>query len=680
MSSTIPQGYLEINSALSRPYTEVNLMGVVIDVLAPKPTRGTDWTNSFSIADLSYSGVDGYGLKVRYFRPLASELPAIRGKGDVVILRGIKISEYQGMTTALSTRGTSWVVFPAESIPAKTPLSAVHLKNVKEARCLAPTLSEMQYAISLCNSRDRSEFTPPSSPPTGSVLPPSLDALSTVQVRDKFSLVKDVSVGTFYNLVGQVVRLYPSNGRVELYVTDYTSHCLVWNYPEPDDGVGSGREGDEYNYTGGSSANKKWKGPYGKMTLTVTLWENNAYFCQQHIKENDFVHLRNVRVKYSRDAKVEGALHSDRRYPDRIDVTILKNDDGDDRVKDVLRRKRDYWKRFNNKAEDIAHQTKALKRKGMGDDKPLSKNQARKKRKQESKQLGRSKEQGEEDQSDKENDVMDDRDRHSRKKQTLDHRLPPQSQELNNNVRCANHIIAPRPVSSIISLDKHANTPPKGAPYILPFQNINSRATVRVIDFFPPSLVDFAVPRRKASEYAILSEDDCSESGSDQQSNDPDDRSEAEDAQWEWRFALVLEDAISSRQQEKATVEVYVAGQDAECLLNLNAEDLRKSPAALDTLREKLFLLWGDLEERKAREATALKQIDGNSASPRKGEAPRMKPFQCCLKEYGVKKRIQRTIEENGSGSEDQSGDELERDRDDWIWKRRWRMFGCIIS
>lgn len=128
-------------------------------------------------------------------------------------------------------------------------------------------------------------------------------------------------------------------------------------------------------------------------------------------------------------------------------------------------------------------------------------------------------------------------------------------------------------MSSIISLDKHANTPPKGAPYILPFQNINSRATVRVIDFFPPSLVDFAVPRRKASEYAILSEDDCSESGSDQQSNDPDDRSEAEDAQWEWRFALVLEDAISSRQQEKATVEVYVAGQDAECLLNLNAEE-----------------------------------------------------------------------------------------------------------
>lgn len=128
-------------------------------------------------------------------------------------------------------------------------------------------------------------------------------------------------------------------------------------------------------------------------------------------------------------------------------------------------------------------------------------------------------------------------------------------------------------MSSIISLDKHANTPPNGAPYTLPFQNINSRATVRVIDFFPTNLVDFAVPRTRVSEYAILSEDECSESGRDQQCNDLDDRSEAEDAQWEWRFGLVLEDAVGSRHQAKATVEVYVTGQDAEGLLKLEAEE-----------------------------------------------------------------------------------------------------------
>lgn len=434
MSSAIPQGYLDINSALSRLNAEVNLMGVVTDFLAPGKSRGTDWMSSFSIADSSYGGVYDDGLKVRFFRPLTSEMPPIRGTGDVVLLRGIKIKEWSGMTVGLSTWATSWVVFPAESIPVKAPLSAVQLKNIKDARGLAPIPSEMHYAISLCNSRDRSTFTAPSFSPTGSaVTPSSLDASSTAQWRDKFSLVKDVNVDTFYDLVGQVVRLYPNNDRVELYFTDYTGNCLLWNYQDPDDGDGSGREGDEYKYIAGNSANRKWNGPYGKLTLTVALWGTNARFGRQHIKENDFVHLRNLHIKWSKDAKVEGALHEDRRYPDRINVTVLRNNDDDDRVKDVLRRKRDYWKKFKNKAENLAHQTKALKRKGMEDDKPMSKNQARKKRKQDRKQLSESKHQGYEDQSDKENDDGDERDSHLRKKQALDHRSPHQKQELNNN-------------------------------------------------------------------------------------------------------------------------------------------------------------------------------------------------------------------------------------------------------
>ena len=433
MSSNIPRGYLEINAAVGRLNAEVNLMGVVTDFLAPGISRGTDWTCSFSLADPSYGGVYDDGLKVRFFRKSASELPAIRGTGDVVLLRGVKIKAWSGMTMAMSTWGTSWVVFPADSIPAKAPTSAVQLKNVKETRALAPTISEMHYAISLCNSRDRSTFTSPHSPPTAPASNPSLDVPSTGQGRNKFSLIKDVHVATFYDLVGQVVKLYPNNGRVELYITDYTGNCMLWHYPEPDDGSGSGREGDEYNYTTNNLAKNKWNGPYGKLTLTVTLWGNNAYFGQQQLKEGDFVHLRNVHIKFSKDSKVEGALHSDRLYPDRIDVTVLKDNDDDDRVKDVLRRKRDYWKKFNNKTEGFAQQAKALKRKGMEDDKPLTKSQARKKRKQENKQLSRSKELGEEDQSNKENDGEEDGEGRCRKKLTPDHRSPPQQQELNRN-------------------------------------------------------------------------------------------------------------------------------------------------------------------------------------------------------------------------------------------------------
>ena len=435
MSSSLPQGFLDISSALSRLNGEANLMGVVTDFLPPSPSRGTDFMSSFSLADSSYGGAYDDGLKVRFFRPLASEMPTIRGTGDVVLLRGIKIKQWSGLTIGLSTHATSWVVFPADAIPATAPSSAaVQLKNVKQARGLAPTLSEMHYALTLCNLRDRTTFTAPAFSPTGSaVTPKSTDMPPTVQRRDKFSLVKDVSVDTYCNLVGQVVRQYPSNGRVELYFTDYTRHCLVWNYPEPDDEIGYRREGDEYNYIAGNSAIKKWNGPYGQMTLTVTLWGNNAYFGQHNLKENDFVHLRNVHIKYSKDAKVEGVLHSDRRYPDRIDVTLLKNSEDDDRVKDVLRRKRDYWKKFNNKAEDLAHQTKALKRKSMEDNKPLSRNQARKRRKKESDQFERCKDHGNRDHSDKENDIGDDRGHQFRKKQSPNHPSSIRKPELNEN-------------------------------------------------------------------------------------------------------------------------------------------------------------------------------------------------------------------------------------------------------
>lgn len=112
---------------------------------------------------------------------------------------------------------------------------------------------------------------------------------------------------------------------------------------------------------------------------------------------------------------------------------------------------------------------------------------------------------------------------------------------------------------------------------------------------------------------------------------------------------------------------------------------LRKSPQALATLREKIFLLWGDLEERKSRKLASLREVDANSRSPKKEELPKSKPFQCCIKEYGVKKTIERSAQEveseNDGDSESEHGSErkcLEKRRY-WVWERKWRLFGCTI-
>ena len=102
---------------------------------------------------------------------------------------------------------------------------------------------------------------------------------------------------------------------------------------------------------------------------------------------------------------------------------------------------------------------------------------------------------------------------------------------------------------------------------------------------------------------------------------------------------------------------------------------LRKSSTALAKLREKLFLLWGDLEERKTTNLAALKEVDGNSRPTEKGKAPNNLPFECCLKEYGVKKKTPDTVEKDGKDDKLESADENEG----WVWERRWRMFGTTI-
>ncbi|KAI9870419.1 MAG: hypothetical protein M1830_004277 [Pleopsidium flavum] len=130
-----------------------------------------------------------------------------------------------------------------------------------------------------------------------------------------------------------------------------------------------------------------------------------------------------------------------------------------------------------------------------------------------------------------------------------------------------------------------------------------------------------------------------------------------------------------------ARLKVLIAEQDAVMLLKMDAENLRENSMALASLREKLFILWGDLEERKAAEASALKPRDPNKGqtistldsrkTSAKASTPVAKPFVCCLKEYGVRTRLVKSV------NSDDSNDEAEEDGKGW--ERRFRMFGTVI-
>lgn len=671
-------------------------MGVVTDFLPPARSRGKDWTCNFRLADdTTYDD----GVKVQFFRPMETDLPQVQCNGDVLILHMIKITSWKSMITGLSTRSTLWTIIPAASIPQTPPPGQIYLQCMKANGSSPPTQEQMRYAIELCSSRDRSTYgtspvafkqssTDPTQTPSGSA-PTS----SSIVRRDKFALIKDVQVEKYYDLVVQVVKIYPSNGVVELYVTDYTTNHSLFNYAW-------GHDDDEY------SEKPKWRGPLGKQTLTVSLFPPHSYHAQNSVGEDDYVFLRNTRIKTSKDGgKMEGSLHTDKYYPDRVDITVLK-DHTDDRMKDLLRRKREYTTKWSRQIDGYAEITQGQKRKAKEEPK-LSK-KARKRRKQQSEQEALKQKQRPIPSDDEEKtgqnvdpfkvhiipNVNGDTYHHGKYSTPSTSPQPkPDPQKptsLNKYVRASYPEYPTRALSSILSHSIH--TTPTGTQFALPFQNVKSRACVRVVDFAPHNLADFAVRKRKPSEYDVLSDQE-GDSSSNEEDNiilPPD--TDAEDngsqssgliarddddgirdrtsgnQQWEWRFSLILEDAsvpARTAKQENDRMPVYLAGADAECLLKLDGCDLRRTPQRLAALREKLFLLWGDLEER-------IDDIvhDGfreQEEGKRKGR-PGSMPFECCIKEYGIRSR---------DGADGSISEESHQEK--WGWDRKFRMFGTTI-
>lgn len=134
-------------------------------------------------------------------------------------------------------------------------------------------------------------------------------------------------------------------------------------------------------------------------------------------------------------------------------------------------------------------------------------------------------------------------------------------------------------VSDILGSNWRRNRSPKGVDYELPFHNVCCRARVRVVDYFPPDLVDFAVPCGP-KELEGLSDD---ESDSNQSRDGATSElslqhtDDAESQRWQWRFYLLVEDAApgSGRPQSNnpSRMKILVADHDAERLLRMDAEE-----------------------------------------------------------------------------------------------------------
>ncbi|KAK8136323.1 hypothetical protein PG984_004263 [Apiospora sp. TS-2023a] len=605
----------------------VNVVGVVRDARLPMQTR-KDWKCSMTIFDKSRDD-ENIGIVMDVFGP-EKEMPNL-ASGDVVLIKSAKVQNYRGEIRLLSNVRTDVYVYSASAIPMPPKSAKDALKPRTGLKANQPTDKENEYVSWMYHAVDKG------------TLPSAAEfeeqANRSLNIKEKFSLLKDVRDGGFYDLIVDVIKdPYDLLDKVSMWVTDYTENDRFFRYTWDASTAGTGRDGDPFGYTSAfqSPKNTAWPGPFGKRCLQLTCWEPHAGYLRSQVRAGKWISLRNVQIKYGRNGgHLEGFLREDRMYSSRLGIDILElTEDSDKRLKDAIRRKHDYVKKMKQQQEefrdDKGSNAKGTKQKGKGEP-PVTLNSKQKRK------LNR-----------------------ARVKQKIEQQQVQQAEllGLNKQVICESE---DQPVSSLDRILDGVSWKRAGANgeelVALPFTNIKFRANVRVVDFRPRRLEDFAAWRRE-TEFDVLSDyDGGSESESDGQGGTL--GNFAAPKIWEWRFALELEDASPKAKSEKPErLWALVDNIETQQLINMDASDLHADPDQLSLLREQLFKLWGNLEECKRpeyeahlesiRRANALEpppDSSDNEAEPggskhTDGGRPLAKvsnkPFTCCLQQYGL--------------------------------------------
>jgi len=200
--------------------------------------------------------------------------------------------------------------------------------------------------------------------------------------QEKFSLLEDVQDGHWYNILGEIVQIpnVSYGNRLTVYLSDYTPNTHFYNQAEPSNEP----EEDEYGYSRTNPRHKAstWPGPYGKMSIQLTLWDDQADFVRG--KEGKWVLMRNVQIKSS-GGLLEGVLRND---PGKSEGTLLidvmeKSGEPDPRYKEALRRKLEHTRRFQERANALKDETSSSGNKQKSDEenkKPNSKQRRKEKR------------------------------------------------------------------------------------------------------------------------------------------------------------------------------------------------------------------------------------------------------------------------------------------------------------
>jgi protection-of-telomeres protein 1 len=274
---------------------------------------------------------------------------------------------WNGLVSLLAHKSSEFYILPATKIP-KNPSggSSAPWKSYPPGRRNFPNTAEISYVI--CANSRATEIDLPSDHEFQEKMAQSMN------VKDKFSLLKDAKPDRFYNIIGEVIKVHASSGSLTVYLSDYTANSLFYHYVwgEGRDN-NDGREGDEYGYIRPKKkATTDWPGPYGKMSIQLTLYDEHAEFVRENVEVHTWVLLNNVKIKYGKmGGLLEGFMHGDQG---KVGVKVMKQaaEPGmtDTRWMEAVKRKHNWWKKFKEQQKDLLDEAAGLgdKRKYNGEE------------------------------------------------------------------------------------------------------------------------------------------------------------------------------------------------------------------------------------------------------------------------------------------------------------------------
>lgn len=192
--------------------------------------------------------------------------------------------------------------------------------------------------------------------------------LQSLNVKEKFRELKDVTDGVFADLVVRLVSEPHFMGdKATIWVSDYTENPAFFNFTAIGTNDGDFHDGDAFGYTSKNLKKQQAKkrqgqdtrGPFGKRKMQITCWDpHTSAIRQEDIKRGTWVEMKNVQIKYGNNgANLEGFLREDRKaHGIKIGIFALEIDDRDymsEKLVNAIKRHRDYDRSKKAQLDDI---------------------------------------------------------------------------------------------------------------------------------------------------------------------------------------------------------------------------------------------------------------------------------------------------------------------------------------